>query len=76
MTDLTDIFTEVSLQDALWLAHTRNYDRGDNRDMMLVAIFSDGLEIAWRSEGSGPYSDETPDIDWEPPTIWARKTKK
>ena len=62
MTDLTDIFTEVSLQDALWLARTRNYDRGENRDMMLVAIFSDGLEIAW-----------TPT---SPPRVYVRRVKK
>ena len=76
MTDLTDTFVEISLPKALFLASSRSYLETKHRERLLVASFSDGLEIAWQSECSGPYSDETPDIDWEPPTVWVRKVKK
>jgi hypothetical protein len=72
---LDETFREVTLTKALALAAdpSRKYSRCETRhSQMLVAIFSDGLEIAWQSEGGQPISDVTPDPQWQPPTVWAR----
>jgi hypothetical protein len=71
--ELTDTFREVTLADALELAARLGYDRTRESDQQVVAVLRNGVEIAWQSECCGPYSEETPDIDWRPPTIWARR---
>jgi len=72
---LTETFQEITLQEALLLASERigQLLHTDDRDRLLVAVFADGLEIAWKSECAGPYSEDTPDLDWDKPTVLARQ---
>ena len=72
----TDAFQEIDLQTALELAASHGYLRTEERQRLLVAVLSDGTEVAWQSECSGPYSELTPDLNWKPPTIWARMPSK
>ena len=76
--ELTKRFITTDLQTALRLAaerETRTFIKYEERLRLLVAVFNDGLEIAWQSECSGPYSEVTPDLDWEPPTVLIRNAK-
>ncbi len=63
MIELTDKFKETDLTTALTLAAQPNrkligerYDT-DVGDHMLVAVYSDGLEIGWESDVSSHYGD-------------------
>ena len=76
--DLGDTFVETDLRSALLLAgerETRTLIEYQDQIRMIVAVYSDGLEIAWKSECGGPYSEVTPDLSWEPPTVYVRNEK-
>jgi len=71
--EFSDTFREVPLSEALgWASELPPMLRMVERDRLLVAVFAGGLEIAWRSECAGPYSEVTPDLNWDAPTVWAR----
>ena len=76
---LTDTFQEVGLRYSLGLAFSATYIKTEERDILLVAVFNSGLKIAWQSEcdrlHDGEYSEEDPDLEWLPPTVWARITR-
>lgn len=72
---MNENFQEIGLCDALKIASELVLLRQETRDRMIVAVFSNGTEIAWVSEGGQPYSDVTPDPNWYPPTVWIRKVK-
>ncbi len=76
--ELSSQFVETDLRSALQLAserETRSLIEYQNRGRLIVAVYSDGLEVAWQSEHWGPYSEDTPDIDWAPPTVHVRNVK-
>jgi hypothetical protein len=75
MADFTDTFEKTDLTTALTLASQRDRRallRVEERERLLVAVYSDGLEIAWQAEECYSYSDVTPDVDWTPPSVWLR----
>ncbi len=76
--ELTEEFVETDLRTVLTLAgerETRSLIEYLDQCRMMVAVYSDGLEIAWQSECDGPYSEVTPDLSWQPPTVHVRNAK-
>ena len=76
---LGDKFSEITLQQALHLAaqqDERHFVRYEEKERMLVAVYSDGLEIGWQSEHEDCSTEYTPMNDWNPPTVWARIVRK
>jgi len=73
MITLTNQFKKITLLEAIELLRTHKCIETDKYYGTLTAILEDGIDICWESEYNGPYSEFTPDIDIEPPSVWARK---
>jgi hypothetical protein len=65
-------WARTSMSVALRHAAGRDVDREYSSERCTVVRFKDGTAVAAESECRGPYSDVTPDLDWEPPRFAVR----
>jgi len=72
--ETTDTFQKCdTFAQAMEIVKNAEIVKEIDRGRLRVIVFSNAIELAFQSEHDGPISSETPDFDWEMPTIWWRK---
>ena len=71
-TKITNTYQRCTFKAALLFAKSREFVEERDCGQLMACEFSDGLVIAFESGESRPYSEVTPDLDYDPPTAWVK----